>query len=162
VSGIHSTGGTHHAGEIASMALDIVSELSEMRVIHNGKPVAVRIGVHTGPVATGIIGYQTLHPCYSVFGSAVRRAALMESTGSEMKIQISESTYKELMTIGGYIAEERKDIDSSGLKTYWLVGRTEEAVQRRPINPSWLCKYQSNISLTNRDPFIDPISNDDV
>ena len=146
------------------MALDIVSELSEMRIKHNGRPITIRIGVDSGSVTTGIIGYQSVNPSYSVFGKAVRMAALMEATGSEMKIQITENTYKELISIGGYITEERKDInvDSSSLKTYWLLGRTDKAVQRRPVNPSWLCKYQSNISLTNRDPFIDPISKHDV
>ena len=160
MSGINSTGGTQHAGEIASMALDMVSELGKGKIQHNGKPVLVRIGVHTGSVATGIVG--SINPSYSVVGPAVETASRMESTGDELRIQISEDSYKQLASIGGYIVEERKDglSDISGIKTYWLVGRTEKAVQRRQVYLSTrsLRKCQSISSLTNTDIFINPLS----
>ena len=45
---------------------------------HTGDPTVVRIGLHTGPVVTGLIG--TKLPKFSVFGDAMNMASRMEST----------------------------------------------------------------------------------
>jgi hypothetical protein len=89
----------------------------------------------------------------------------MESTSSELRIQISEASYQALQQIGGYITEERNDrTDSSeSLKTYWLIGKTLKAVQRREKDRSKeksLCNRQSIISLTSTDIFIDQSTED--
>ena len=48
VSGTHSTQGINSAGEIASMALEVVEKIKTSGIEHRGKPLVVRIGVHTG------------------------------------------------------------------------------------------------------------------
>ncbi len=48
VSGIHSSHGKNSAGEIASMALEVVEKMKNSGIEHRGKPLVVRIGVHTG------------------------------------------------------------------------------------------------------------------
>lgn len=48
VSGINSTRGESSAGEIASMALEMVEKMKQSGIKHQGKPLVVRIGVHTG------------------------------------------------------------------------------------------------------------------
>jgi hypothetical protein len=48
VSGIHSSNEQNSAGEIASMALEVVEKMKNSGIEHRGKPLVVRIGVHTG------------------------------------------------------------------------------------------------------------------
>ncbi len=95
-------------------------------------------------------------PTYSIFGDTVSTASRLESTSSELRIQISEASYQALQQIGGYITEERNDKRDApeSFKTYWLIGHTEKAVQRREKNCSdaqRLCDRQSIISLTKTD-----------
>jgi len=40
-----------------------------VRMPHNGEPTRIRVGIHTGPAVTGLIG--TKLPKYSVFGDTM-------------------------------------------------------------------------------------------
>lgn len=40
-----------------------------VKMPHNGLPTTVRVGIHTGPVVTGLIGSKL--PKFSVFGQSV-------------------------------------------------------------------------------------------
>ncbi|KAK4023278.1 hypothetical protein OUZ56_008696 [Daphnia magna] len=165
VSGIQPTRGKNSAGEIASMALEVVEKMKGSGIGHRGKPLVVRIGVHTGDLVTGVVG-STIMPTYSIFGDTVSVASRLESTSSELRIQISEASYQELQQIGGYITEERTDRNDAAesLKTYWLIGKTSKAVQRREKDCSSvksLCNRQSVISLTSTDIYIDHSIDDD-
>ncbi|MFN5862608.1 MAG: adenylate/guanylate cyclase domain-containing protein, partial [Pseudanabaena sp.] len=48
---------TNHAEAIAAMALDMVEKVNELR-ISTGRPLQIRIGIHTGAVIAGVIGTQ--------------------------------------------------------------------------------------------------------
>ncbi|KAF5827432.1 hypothetical protein DUNSADRAFT_687 [Dunaliella salina] len=58
---------------------------------HNGQPTRIRVGMHTGPAVTGLIG--TKLPKYSVFGDTMNTASRMESSCPYGCIQISDSTH---------------------------------------------------------------------
>jgi adenylate cyclase len=51
----------------------------------------LRIGIHTGPVITGVVGHKKLS--YDIWGDTVNTASRMESSGEGGKVNISGTTY---------------------------------------------------------------------
>ena len=53
-SGLPLRNGDKHAGQIATMALNLLKECANFRIRHRPeKALHVRIGIHTGPVVAG-------------------------------------------------------------------------------------------------------------
>jgi class 3 adenylate cyclase len=64
----------------------------------NGQPVTVRIGIHSGPVTSGIVGYRM--PKFCLFGDTMNTASRMETTCPHGCVQVSDDTYKLLAAAG--------------------------------------------------------------
>ena len=73
--------------------------------------VALRIGIHTGPIVAGVIGKNKF--AYDLWGSTVNMASRMESTGEKNKIQISESTYHIIKA--DFKFQKRKEVKVKGI-----------------------------------------------
>ena len=107
-----------HAGNVASMALNLLSQsekfhIGKFRKQKTNETLQIRIGMHSGPVAAGVVGHAM--PRYCLFGDTVNMASRMESNGEAGKIHISSQCNRELSIIGGYNTEERGWIDVKGI-----------------------------------------------
>jgi class 3 adenylate cyclase len=115
-----------HAEAVADMALDMLQVLAAMRS-PLGLPLAMRIGIHTGPVVAGVIGKRKF--IYDLWGDTVNIAARMESHGEAGQIQVSAETARRLQAT--HVLEDRglSVIKGKGeLQTFWLTGRKAAGV----------------------------------
>ncbi|XP_069105183.1 retinal guanylyl cyclase 2-like [Argopecten irradians] len=139
VSGLPVRNENRHAGEIGTMALDLLSICGTFKIRHMPEvPLRLRIGLHTGSCVAGVVGLTM--PRYCLFGDTVNTASRMESTGSAFRIHISLPTKTVLDDLGGYQLEYRGEVELKGkglAKTYWLVGKdgfTKPLPEPPPLN----------------------------
>jgi class 3 adenylate cyclase len=110
-----------HAQAVAEMALAVREEVGR-HLDPAGRPLAVRIGIDTGPVVAGVIG--TAKFSYDLWGDTVNTASRMESGGVVGCIQVTERTYRRLRD--GYRLERRGPVQVKGkgeLVTWFLIAR---------------------------------------
>jgi class 3 adenylate cyclase len=110
-----------HARAVAEMALALREEAGRHRD-PAGRPLALRIGIDSGPVVAGVIG--TAKFSYDLWGDTVNMASRMESTGVPGCIQVTERAWRRLRA--GYRFERRGPVQVKGkgeVVTWFLVGR---------------------------------------
>jgi class 3 adenylate cyclase len=113
-----------HADAVAEMALAVRAAVAG-RADPSGQPLAVRIGIDTGPVVAGVIG--TSRFSYDLWGDTVNTASRMESQGVPGCIQVTTRTWERLRD--RYRFERRGPIQVKGkgeIVTYFLEGPVQE------------------------------------
>ncbi|XP_031557509.1 retinal guanylyl cyclase 1-like [Actinia tenebrosa] len=109
-SGLPVRNGGKHVDEICRMALDLVKVTETFKLDQvPGETLLIRVGIHTGPCVSGIVGNKM--PRYCLFGDTVNTASRMQTTGDPQKIHISENTKKALQAFHYYKTEFRGYID---------------------------------------------------
>ncbi|XP_065323729.1 atrial natriuretic peptide receptor 1-like [Gordionus sp. m RMFG-2023] len=125
VSGLPKRNGNRHVREICRFALAIRDNISHIKHPKDDK-LEIRIGIHTGSCAAGIVGLKM--PRYCLFGNTIIMASKMESKGEAMKIHISQASKEALEDFRNFRIEERGFIeiqDKGMIKTYWLLGESK-------------------------------------
>jgi len=80
----------NHAEVLTRLALEMREYVSSHDF--QGKRLSLRIGINSGAVVAGVIGYRKF--AYDLWGDAVNTASRMESHGQPNVIQITGSTYE--------------------------------------------------------------------
>jgi class 3 adenylate cyclase len=110
-----------HVEAVADMALAMRESLHAASA-RLGEPLQIRIGMHTGPVVSGIIGTHKF--IFDVWGDTVNTASRMESHGTNNEINVSLATYLRLRE--KFIFEPCGIIDLTGkgpMEAFFLRGR---------------------------------------
>ncbi len=89
-----------HSVDCCLAALNILFLMEEIakpdRIVENIdlNNWSIRIGIHVGPCISGVVGYKKY--TFDIWGDTVNIASRMEKAGAPGKINISESTFKEV------------------------------------------------------------------
>jgi guanylate cyclase soluble subunit beta len=120
-----------HAEAVAKFAIAVQHCVAQvMDPSDNNTPIQLRIGVHTGPCVSGVVGMST--PKYTIFGDTVNCASRHESTGVPGRTQISRETHEILSSVvdpNFFRMSYRGPVEMKGkgeLETYWLDGADME------------------------------------
>ena len=110
-----------HMRRVAALAIEMLDIMQRMRA-RLDVDLKVRIGIHIGPVVTGVIGTHKF--IYDVWGDTVNTASRMESFGAPGRIHVSAETYGVLRHDFEFEPRGPLEIKGKGaMETYFLVGR---------------------------------------
>ncbi len=118
-----------HLEAIADMALEMRRAIARVNE-HRGLSLAVRIGIHSGPVVAGVIG--TTKFSYDVWGDTVNTASRMESHGAPGEIQVTNRVRERLQE--SYEFSEPRIVNVKGkgeLETCFLISKRGEEGESR-------------------------------
>ncbi len=121
VSGLPDTT-THNPMNVLRAATEIqdfIKDLIEIKRKENQPFFDIRIGIHTGPLVAGIVGAKKF--AFDIWGDTVNTAARMEQNCEPGKINLSGSTFKEVLTKIEYTYRGKVEAKNKGeIDMYYL------------------------------------------
>jgi len=106
-----------HAVRIVGLGEAMLDSISES--LEYGR-LALRIGVHSGPVAGGVIGSQKF--AYDVWGNTVNVAARLEKSGVAGRVHVSEETRQLTGDVFAYQPRGTTQLRGVGAMSTYLLG----------------------------------------
>lgn len=116
--------GDDHAVSVVGLGLAMLAEAARHQAL--GKPLQLRIGVHTGPVVGGVIGTRKL--AFDLWGDTVNIASRLEGLSPPGRILVSEATWE--LVRDHFQCEAMVDSELRGhstMRTYSIVGQLKVA-----------------------------------
>ena len=107
--------------DVVSAAIKIQLFMEEIKIknVKEGKPYfEMRIGIHTGHIAGGIVGVRTITA--DIWGEAVQAASLMEKMANAGEIRVSEATFKLVKTKFETIYCGKLKVSSRDIEVYQI------------------------------------------
>ena len=118
-----------HAVDCCLAALNLLNVLDEMK--QDSKEVKgegldlnnwmFRIGIHTGPCISGVIGYKKY--TFDIWGDSVNVASRMEAAGEPGRINISETTYEEVKQLFDCTYRGTQEVEKIGPVNMYFLNR---------------------------------------
>jgi class 3 adenylate cyclase len=163
VSGIPSKKESH-AVDCCLAALNLLHVLDETK----GDPKKVerenldlnnwsfRIGIHTGPCISGVIGYKKY--TFDIWGDSVNVAARMESAGEPGRINISDATYREVKQLFDCTYRGTQEVEKIGPVEMYFLNRIRASLAEDKDgyfpNREFNKLYCQNYKVTNKSSFL--------
>jgi class 3 adenylate cyclase/ActR/RegA family two-component response regulator len=91
------TANVDHAIQAVKVAIDMqnfMQGFNSLKKIQGIPPFEIRIGIHSGPVVSGVVGTKKF--AYDIWGDTVNITAQMEQKSEPSKINISETTFHKI------------------------------------------------------------------
>lgn len=97
VSGLPTADADHaiNAVHVALDMQDFIKGFNSLKKIQGLPLFKIRIGLHTGPVVSGVVGTKKF--AYDIWGDTVNITAQMEQKSEPSKINISETTFRKIV-----------------------------------------------------------------
>ena len=105
--------------DMSAKFIEIASEYND----HEGKPIQIRIGIHSGPAVSGVIGKSKF--AFDVWGDTINTAARLESNGEPGKIHLSQRTFDLLDKNSSFnVRSQSISMKGKGVMQTILIGQT--------------------------------------
>lgn len=122
-----------HLLRALALAKDMLAVVQDMRA-PDGKPLQLRVGMHTGPVVAGVIGHDKV--LYDIWGPTVNLASRLESTGLPGTIHISDEVRRGLGASLTCEPRGLQDIRGIGAVQTFLIRPEADSAQPRIAAPA--------------------------
>lgn len=107
-----------HLKRLTGAAMEMQAEAAKVHT-PDGQPLALRIGMHTGPVTAGVIGQAKF--AFDVWGDTVNTASRMEAVGVANRITVSDEVRRALGDAYTFSGPELVDVKGKGLTRVWML-----------------------------------------